>query len=340
MIGILSFTSQLGEAQKRYKNEFAFGLHLDSLFVAEGANEFDTLFNRKIFLSRVKRHLNTKGSNEPKLLDSLVSQLFFSDFLFKLDTAGDRAPLEFVQLHQQSGTPLLRFRDLSRDTPVSYIDILLKRTKTNFQIIDFYDHYSATWFSEEVEQAFIGEELARAADQKNELWLTDLYRLRALMAEKDYEGALTFYTLLPKEIKQQQSFLLLAIQASVYLPYYKEETLLKWSEKLFADQPAFSITKIHLAEVKEDYQSLIEELEVLKSLIGNDPYLQLLKADANFRDKDYEKGKLICEHLIKSDDLAFEASLLWYQYAKLRSNEKDMKRMSSKLQKEFDYSPL
>ncbi len=272
---------------------------MDRLFERMMWPETPTDAEREQFMTGYRQAAELEGGN---LSEQIVAQWY------------SQGSIRFLGVRKDSGGTKLLFRFSSPTSGLNYIEFLVADEGGEPALIDMYtsmlgENYSATMKRTMQDQSSPLRNLLAKA--KGEDDLNDaLTRMRELLNQGEFQGALDYYDGLPESTRRQKLLHLLRIQAASQLEDdARYAAIIEDTRSIFPNDPGLDLLLVDYYTIRERYDSVLMLIDRLDQRM-HDPYLNYQRGAIALAQKDYPKAVEYGEALLGFDSTLSEPYLL------------------------------
>jgi len=222
--------------------------------------------------------------------------------------------------------PALLYRMLSSDDTFGYIEFhLSKKLDNKWEIVDFY-FYATGKSQSEVLRDFIAKGIGK--NTQNTIHLEALQKVqkaqKAFHAAKYDEAWKAWANINPKAHTDRVITILgysIALQQYMNAPLDSEaesnasKNILQIYETIkqnFPNDPGFAILELAIHEINKDSTQYLEAIDTIRSIVGEDPFLDLQESGADIIDKNYSAAINKIQNFIQLEPtLDYAYYLMW-----------------------------
>ena len=221
------------------------------------------------------------------------------------------------QYSDDKGARHLLFRSYS-GLAVNYNDILLVRVGDSVKVADIYIYLSGESQSEQIsgilETMMMSHATVGEANQQDAI----VTQVSTLYEQGQYGAAKEEFDSLEPKLQNEKTLQTLNIQICKQIDDFVYESALDRFGKLFPDAPNTYLLKMDLYYRKGDYPGYEAAIDRLDTIVGIDPWLNLLRGNLMLQEARWEKALTYYEKAYAYDSLnVSNVQGLVYAYAKL-----------------------
>lgn len=276
-----------------------FSKTLEASFKERNPDIFNNIFDAGTLKKRIKEASNDKLTD--RMLSDVPDQIQkrkMGDQIAK--SLGRDGMYQFIKSYEKNGKQHLIFR-LFGDGGLNYHDIELVHSGKEIKAADMYIYLTGENLSKSLADIFLqlGDYYDTQPGERD--FAQSVSDIRKLIAEENYEKALSKFESLPDTLKKQKLFQIMHVQITAKIENdsaYKNA--LSEYQNLYPAEPGMYILFLEIHFSRLEYDKALEDVNKMDSLINKDPFLDYYRGLIYKAKNDDKKAQTYFESLYKN----------------------------------------
>lgn len=186
---------------------------------------------------------------------------------------------------------------------LNYHEHLVKKINNEFKIIDTYVYLTGEYLSGTIktlyESVLFNQNLKKFQSRDSYKDILMLKEMKDFNSKEEYQKTYDLFNKLSKKSQEQKFFKIIRLMAASNLAEEVYEKAIEDYEKHFPNDPSLYLISVDGYILKKQYDKSILSLDKLDETIGGDSFLNYLKGNVHYLNKDYANAQKMFDIVIE-----------------------------------------
>jgi len=343
-------TQEAGQTRKSAPDDalVGFARDLEEAVEAGDARAFEKFFDAERMVDRTLKGLNLPASARDELLQGLRQGPdeagSFAAQIMK--AAANGGSYRLLRVHRVDGAPRALFRlILPDDGGFNYHDIVVEPAgKDQLRAVDVYALGSGELLTTTMRRLILENQAALDPKRRARLEGYDAEFVKALpirnemlaaISKRDYATAVKRFEKLPERVQREKSTWLPYLMSVAAVDPQKLKAGIERFRATYPDDPAVEMMSLNWHMLEKQYVEYQQAVDRIDRIVGGDPYLGILRANACIEQQDYAQAR---KHLTKTVNADPDLVDAWWSLVLVSLRERQFQettRLLDRIAEEF-----